>query len=560
MSERKLEPVFVFREHPIDNIIAKAQLVKNKGSARYILLQGKAGTGKSTIMNHLPLILKNSGISSTHISLNCEPSLNLLDSLSNYVMKVGIPENENGFNGQPASLYSCLLRLKDPKNDILLLTLDNFQNISPYWEKEFHLLIEDELAFPVFILMNSRKSHKGYDCIAIENFNDFEYKELISQSLSKGWYDEFADTVHWLEEVTSRNPLLLSVALRRLKEKDLITSTFCANLDELKSKKLNLVRSDLIDDHYDVRSLAPSLVEILSYIALAVEGISLKAIQNLIPTAEKEIIQSLIDNGWIVHRNKVLEIFHPLIKEKINTLLSPGEKNSLYRKLYEQNSIHNNYYLSRITHLKKGEKKKLLEYADTLEKNNQFHSALTIYSRYKDQQPAQARCCYRLGKSRKAEKLCREILAINQQPPVDVFYSMAGVLFYKGAYKECLRFLHNGMKREDITTDQMWMFRMLKTLCHHVLRESKDTNLQLEWMKNNYGSKKKYRLYYDKIRSEINMRTPLGFDTEKHAVSALRTAKKLHDHQLIIYFTGSLMVHFIHLNCPAPQKLYQVLS
>lgn len=207
--------------------------------------------------------------------------------------------------------------------------------------------------------------------------------------------------------------------------------------------------------------------------------------------------------------------------------------------LFEEYSL-----LCNLPELNKLQSKKIIQLGDQFLNNNKFDMALKCYKRVNHKSLNTAICYYKLFDYKSALPILQKFKTDDNPPPL-VFFILAGIYFYKGNKKKSLQHC-NMINFNELDEAQYWKFKLIQLNCLQELQMNVEIKSELKRFSKMKSISKHSQLMILRIKSMINIRTPLGINAEKHNLNGLTLSKKLKNPDAEVYFNSCLMIYFIH--------------
>lgn len=528
----------VFRKQIIDKIFCNLLETDDSQTKRFLNITGEPGIGKSTLIPQIIKTIKWSGIDLMPKLIHCDKEITIQNELQKLSDTTGfkLPENKS-IKPTTRILHFLNTLVINPFSGILLI-IDNAHHLS---NTEYKLLknVFQTLHSNHFCILVGRKIKNRKSDIIIKPFSDNEFNLFCSINLGENWSKHYSDISKWLKDYSNNHPFILSLLIELLNQKGLLTPNYTAPIHQFNTIKPCNDLTQFIKKTLFVYKKSSHEHAIL--LASALLQSKYKDITSTFLKTSKNFRES----NWFKKSNS-FELKHPILKEIIFKDTSIKFKTEVIQKLLEiKNLTIDDKFrlLNYLPNIYSKPKKILLDLGNQFFNISNFDMALKCYSITNYQHINTAICYYKLFKYPQAIKILNTLKKLKTPPP-QTYFIIASIYFYQGKIKSSLKaisFLDNN--KYD---DSFWKTKLLKMNCLHELQKNNEINKELKSIEKIQSISKFGELMRMRIKSMINIRTPLGIDSEKHNKKGLSLSIKLKIPDAEVYFNSCLMVHYIH--------------
>ena len=529
----------VFRKQIIDKIFCNLLKTEDNQSKGFLNITGNPGIGKSTLIPQIINTVKWSGVDLMPKIINCDKGITIQNKLQNLSNTTGfkLPDNKS-IKPNTKIMHFLNTLVINPFSGILLI-IDDAHHLS---NTEYKLLknVFQSLYSNHFCILVGRKIKNRKTDLIIKPFSDNEFNLFCSLNFGENWSKYYSDISKWLKDYSGNHPFILSLLIELLNQKGLLTPNYTAPIHKFNTIKPCNDLTQFIKITLSVYN--KNSREHVILLASALLQSKYKDLNSTILKTSKKFRES----NWFKKSN-TFELKHPILKEIIFNNTSIKFKTKVIQKLLKINNltIEDKFRLfDNLPSINSKKKEILIDLGNQFFNISNFDMALKCYSKINYQQINTAICYYKLFKYPQAIKILTQLKKLKTPLP-QTYFILASIYFYQGNIKSSLKaisFLDNNNKYDD----SFWKTKLLKMNCLHELQINNEINKELISIDKIQPISKFGRLMRMRIKSMINIRTPLGIDAEKHNKKGLALSRKLKIPDAEVYFNSCLMVHYIH--------------
>ncbi len=513
-------------------------------------LYGNAGCGKTTVLNQIEEYFSyyaifphiNQTIGYEQFSL-----ISYLSSLNNTQFKPNFNDDE---------LFShfgeLLLQSRNFQKDIQIFIIDDSHLLSVEVIKQLKLLFNKYSGFSnYFLILSGREKKLNNNSIEIGRFSKNEIDHIFQLFLNKKWVDLNTDVYNWIIKLTDAWPFYLNLFLEWGLKIGTLSKKIQKPLDQIKSRQLPENLLQCVNQRYNLSLLSDRQKEIIEYISFSTKQLTFLELAALISIPIEEInnnCKQLEGAGWI---NKDNQLYHPLISEMViencKNIQNINENfiSKLELPLHKQAS-----HILKLNNLSKSHKLILEEYADEIESEGLFYSAIKTFEKIDPKKQLNqiqfkiAINLYRIGKNDQSKEILENLIKDNHfKINYKVYYYLGNIFYYQNELEKAVEIIKIGISN-IIEKSFIYKLKILLAKIYVDIGTKNDINELLDELKPNKNTPEIEKLEYYILVSSIHYKASLNINLKKNNENGIKLAKKLNNNSSLASFYCGLTTFF----------------
>ena len=554
----------ILRQISASEILSIVETVLQSNNPSTLQLIGEAGAGKTTLLIQLNTYLENYGIFPQVIHTNADNNYSIIKSLKNYSYAHGLEEGyelDSSRSITSKHIHRYLTGLRNPRKDILIYLVDDAHHLTIETIESLRMVFDPDISSGKrLLILSGRKSNGLVNTLELANYSNEEFNEYISLILGSNWSSHYPDGVDWLESISKKHPFHLSLLLEYCVQKGFMTKNYCAPKSFLEKSKYPDDLLNAIGQKYVIDSINEQCLHLLNIIAINNSGLTTRDLSNISAMTTAMIrrkLNKLVESGWVSKIGaRHYECYHPLVKEYIKQNISKESKEELHRRCLKHchySDAEKVQHLLEFSSLKNSEKSLMVNYANQLESQGLYYSAIQIYEKLNtaessaDYQFYIGRNFAKLYRVNKAKEFLFSLSKVEgYKYQADVHYYLGLMSVSHGESKAGLKYLRKAVKKLE-TKHPLWLSIHSKLVgVYAELGEEQKAKSYISELKNNSSLSDLHQLTYLHTLMMHELSFPAeNFDTQNHYKAALPLAFGLGEYQKASDLEIAMM-HFFH--------------
>lgn len=538
------------RESVLNPILELVKDCIKSNHSGIIELYGNAGCGKTTVLNQIEEYFSyyaifphiNQSIGYEQFSL-----ISYLSSLNNNQFKPNFNDDE-----LISHFGELLLQSRNFQKDIQIFIIDDSHLLSNEVINQLKLLFNKYSGFSnYFLILSGREKKLNNNSIEIGRFSKNEINHIFQLFLNKKWVDLNTDVYNWIIKLTDAWPFYLILFLEWGLKIGTLSKKIQKPLDQIKSRQLPENLLQCVNQRYNLSLLSDRQKVIIEYISFSTKQLSFLELASLISIPIEEINNNcnyLESEGWINENNN---LYHPLIGEmvigKCKNIQNINENyiSKLELPLHKQAS-----HILKLNKLSKNHKLILEEYADEIESEGLFYSAIKTFEKIDPKKQLNqiqfkiAINLYRIGKNDQSKEILKNLITVNRfKNNYKVYYYLGRIYFLQNKLDDVYKIIKLGLKN---VFDDFSVYK-LKTLMVELLVINGSKNEVIKLLNDIQPTEKstiEEKLEYYILIAHIHHHAIVEIDVVKIMETGIELAEKHNKKSILVSLNSGLMRHY----------------